>query len=369
MNLLTLDNLNWQNFYLRDLFPVLEAGKSKGLNHLKKQKDGISYLGATNLNNAVLDFVEPVPELIQKGNCIAFIRNGEGSMGYAVYKEEDFIATSDISVGYNELLNRYNGMFITTIADRIRGKYNFGYKRSAQRLAKEILTLPATADNQPDWDFMEAYMRQQEKSILKPTIERLCKQLIHSELGGGKIHLANLDWKEFVFGDEFSITATGSGIDRNKLIEGKGQMPYITRTDNNNGIDGFIPEQSSKYRVDEGNVITIGLDTQTVFYQPTAFYTGQNIQVIRHPKLDKYNAMFLIVAIQKLVERFSWGSYGATLSRLRKSRIYLPANKQGEPDFAFMSSFMQSVESDILNTTLRYFFDKQQITTPLRINQ
>ena len=185
MNLLTLDNLNWQNFYLRDLFPVLEAGKSKGLNHLKKQKDGISYLGATNLNNAVLDFVEPVPELIQKGNCIAFIRNGEGSMGYAVYKEEDFIATSDISVGYNELLNRYNGMFITTIADRIRGKYNFGYKRSAQRLAKEILTLPATADNQPDWDFMEAYMRQQEKSILKPTIERLCKQLIHSELGGG----------------------------------------------------------------------------------------------------------------------------------------------------------------------------------------
>lgn len=106
---------------------MLEAGKSKGLNHLKRKQDGISYLGATNLNNAVLDYVEPIPELIQKGHCIAFIRNGEGSMGYAVYKEEDFIATSDISVGYNEHLNKYTGMFITTIADRIRGKYNFGY--------------------------------------------------------------------------------------------------------------------------------------------------------------------------------------------------------------------------------------------------
>lgn len=137
----------------------MEAGKSKGLNHLRRQKNGISYLGATNLNNAVLDYVEPVPELIQKGNCIAFIRNGEGSMGYAVYKEEDFIATSDISVGYNPNLNKYNGMFITTIADRIRGKYNFGYKRSAQRLAKEILTLPATPNNTPDWQYMEAYMR------------------------------------------------------------------------------------------------------------------------------------------------------------------------------------------------------------------
>ncbi|MBE6331941.1 MAG: hypothetical protein E7070_06520 [Bacteroidales bacterium] len=159
-------SINWQNFLLRDIFPLLEAGKSKGLNHLRRQKNGISYLGATNLNNAVLDYVEPVPELIQKGNCIAFIRNGEGSMGYAVYKEEDFIATSDISVGYNPNLNKYNGMFITTIADRIRGKYNFGYKRSAQRLAKEILTLPATPDNQPDWEYMETYMRTLESQQL-----------------------------------------------------------------------------------------------------------------------------------------------------------------------------------------------------------
>lgn len=50
-------------------------------------------------------------------------------------------------------------MFITTIADRIRGKYNFGYKRSATRLAKEVLSLPVTPTGQPDWDFMEQYMR------------------------------------------------------------------------------------------------------------------------------------------------------------------------------------------------------------------
>ena len=110
--------------------------------------------------------------------------------------------------------------------------------------------------------------------------------------------------------------------------------------------------------MDEGNVITIGLDTQTVFYQPTSFYTGQNIQIIRNPKLDRYNAMFLIVAIKKLVAKFSWGSYGATLTRLRKSRIYLPATDEGEIDFAFMSSFMKNIEQDILNTTLRVFKER-----------
>lgn len=56
-------------------------------------------------------------------------------------------------------------MFITTIADRIRGKYNFGYKRSATRLAKEVLSLPATPAGQPDWDFMEQYMRNIESHI------------------------------------------------------------------------------------------------------------------------------------------------------------------------------------------------------------
>lgn len=151
--------VNWNNFLLRDLFPTLVAGKSKGLNHIEKDDNGISYLGATNQNNGVLCFVRRDDGAIQKGNCIAFIRNGEGSMGYSVYKAEDFIATSDMTLGYNSHLNKYNGTFITTIADRVRGKYNFGYKRSANRLAKEIIALPSKTDGSPDWEYMEMYMR------------------------------------------------------------------------------------------------------------------------------------------------------------------------------------------------------------------
>lgn len=166
--------------------------------------------------------------------------------------------------------------------------------------------------------------------------------------GGGKNLHPN--WKEFVLGEEFSIESTSSSIDKIKLQEGKGQFPYITRSDNDNGIDHFVPKQD--YSTDEGNVITIGLDTQTVFYQPTTFYTGQNIQVVRHKQLDKYNALFIRTALQRVLSRFSWGGYGATLTRLRKSRIFLPATDDGKPDFAFMSSFMLQVEQDIIQTTL-----------------
>ena len=92
---------------MRDLFPKLVAGKSKGLNHIEKLDDGISYLGATNQNNGVLCFVNRDKNTIQKGNCIAFIRNGEGSMGYSVYKVEDFIATSDMTLGCKQSKKGY----------------------------------------------------------------------------------------------------------------------------------------------------------------------------------------------------------------------------------------------------------------------
>jgi len=138
----------------------LEQGKAHGLNHLKIDDiAGVSYLGATNVNNGVVAFVQYEEDKIQRGNSIAFIRNGEGSMGYAIYKSENFIATSDISVGYNANLNRYVGTFITTIADRVRGKYNFGYKRSGGRLSKEMLLLPINKDGNPDYEFMEIYMK------------------------------------------------------------------------------------------------------------------------------------------------------------------------------------------------------------------
>ena len=170
-----LSEKNWQEFKIGNLF-VLKPGKSKGLNHLSESVKGVNYLGATNQNNGVLCQVEVDEKLTQKGNCIAFIRNGEGSMGYSVYKAEDFIATSDMSLGYNRYLNRYNGTFITTVADRVRGKYNFGYKRSGTRLAKESLLLPTDENGNPDYEYMEQYMRHLEQKNILQYLDYLDRQ-------------------------------------------------------------------------------------------------------------------------------------------------------------------------------------------------
>ena len=158
--------VEWKEFKIKDIFKFRKK-ISKGLANLEKDKNGINYLGATNKNNGVLEFVKDNENMRYKGNCIAFIRNGEGSMGYAVYKREDFIATQDISVGYNEKLDLYVGTFLTTIADRVRGKYNFGDKRNQNRLENEILHLPIQNDGSPHWEYMRQFMKKLEKENIE----------------------------------------------------------------------------------------------------------------------------------------------------------------------------------------------------------
>jgi len=174
------------------------------------------------------------------------------------------------------------------------------------------------------------------------------------------VKLSDREWKEFnICGKDgiFQINSTSSGIDKNKLILEDGNIPYITRTENNNGISLFIPEkQRDKYSIDEGNVITIGLDTQTVFYQPYKFYTGQNIQVLKHPKLNKNISLFIISLLKIQMEKFNWGGNGATLGRLERTKIMLPVTKEDstKPDWKFMDDYITNQYNDKEKAYKRY---------------
>lgn len=174
-----------------------------------------------------------------------------------------------------------------------------------------------------------------------------------------KLKLTDVEWGEFFIGGSnglFDITSTKSGIDKNKLNNEVGFIPYITRTDMQNGINMFITDkQNNRYNIDEGNVITIGLDTQTVFYQPTAFYTGQNIQVLRNKNLNKYTAMFIIPSIKIQMQKFNWGGNGATLGRLNRTRLVLPVDSQGQPNWQFMEDYIKQEQNQQAQKIIDYY--------------
>ena len=119
----------------------------------------VPYIGATNKNNGVMNFIKYDNKLMTKGNCIVFICDGQGSVGYSIYKKENFIGSTTLKVGRNDYLNEYNALFITTALDKNKSIYSFGYKRNEPRLKRETILLPATQQNQPDYEFMENYIK------------------------------------------------------------------------------------------------------------------------------------------------------------------------------------------------------------------
>ena len=49
------------------------------------------------------------------------------------------------------------------------------------------------------------------------------------------------------------------------------------------------------------------------------------------------------------MEKFSWGGNGATLTRLRRSKLLVPTNSKSEPDYEFMETFMKHKEQEKRN--------------------
>ena len=151
-----LNMSNWKEYRIGDLFK-LERCKNSSSGDLI-DGDDCYYLGAKKNENGVMRRVVRDESVVSKGNCIVFIGNGQGSVGYTNYMNNDFIGTADLTVGYNEHLNQYIGMFIVTLLDLERPKYSFGRKWSS-RMADTIIKLPTTAQGLPDWSYMEQYIK------------------------------------------------------------------------------------------------------------------------------------------------------------------------------------------------------------------
>src|SRR5690625_6140534 len=76
-----------------------------------------------------------------------------------------------------------------------------------------------------------------------------------------------------------TMKASQAWYDKNKVKKSDGQYSYVSRSGSTNGLEGVIGKQDRDPNA--GNAITIGVDTQTVFYQPMPFYTSVKIQVLR----------------------------------------------------------------------------------------
>ena len=151
--------------------------------------------------------------------------------------------------------------------------------------------------------------------------------------------LNEIEWKDFWIED---VAKINSGIDIYDREREAGNTPYITATANNNGIGYFV---SNINKTLEKDCISINRNGSVgyAFYHPYLALYGNDTRKLRLKNVGKYVSLFISNMITLQKGKYGYG-YKMGTGRLRRQKIMLPVDDNGQPDYQYMKEFMRIQE-------------------------
>ena len=145
----------WKDFKIGDLFDIISP-KVYHTKHVTKSDDGIPYIVRSKYNNGMKYRVENKEEyILNPGGTISF--GAENATFF--YQAEEFISGRDMYYIDTRSLSKNCALFIITCLQRITDKYSYNYGLFPKLLKEEVIKLPVTKEEQPDWNYMESFIK------------------------------------------------------------------------------------------------------------------------------------------------------------------------------------------------------------------
>lgn len=274
------------------------------------------------------------------------------------YQPNEFGA-SQVITARAEFLNERIGLFFVIVLRKLCFNL-FSYDRKPGiGIYKDLVVELPIKKGKPDFDFMEKFIAELEA-------ERITELEAYLKVSGFDNYelsddekqiieeLSSLEWNEFKLGELFYVQTYKKRFDANKVILlDKGQYPYIVRMSGNNGQKGFI--EAEEIYLNDGNTLSFGQDTATVFYQEKPYFTGDKIKILKckYESFCKKNSQFFVAAITRAFSSFSWGNSSYSIDVIEKQNIKLPV-KNNQPDFDFMEKFISAVQKLVIKDVASY---------------
>ncbi len=156
-----INTSNWKQFPITELFDLsLPSGDLQ----VKQVEDGdVPLITPSNYNNGLLQRISSDSKSTKYDAHSLTV----DMFGNAYYQEEDFFVTAHGHV--NVLIpkfdiNLYVGFFMASaIKAMFMHKYSFSEMCTQKVLKKETISLPVDSNNEPDWSYMESYMKKESK--------------------------------------------------------------------------------------------------------------------------------------------------------------------------------------------------------------
>lgn len=158
-----IDASGWGEFILKDLFKI----KHPCSRSQSQYEDGdVPYVSSGTYNNGIAAYLTPkIGEKLDAGNCIT-VSPLDGS---SYWQASDFLGRggsgASISMLYNTNLSQYNALFICAAIKAMSGEYGYDNLLNSDNLKTLKIKLPIASNGEPDWEYMENYMKEIEERI------------------------------------------------------------------------------------------------------------------------------------------------------------------------------------------------------------
>ena len=345
-----LSDVEWGEFELKDYF---EFYLSKGDNQADLLSAGIvPLISSGSFDNGICKFIEKgggKSEIFDK-NLITV-----DMFGKPFFHPYKFYSVSHGRINIlkeKQTMSNYAKKFIIKAIEKsTEGIFSYNRMCSQKRLLTISIMLPADKTGNPNWHFMEEYIKEREnkqRNDLKEYYKsRLLDLVICPEV------LTDVEWGEFSLRDLFTFER---GNQNNISACEAGEIPLVSAKKIDNGVKAFISDNGK--RLFEGHILTLNNDGDggvgIAYYQANKMALDTHVTaLIPIIPINRSSLLFISKTITIQRDKFSHG-YSLDNNRMKAQKIVLPIDENGEPNWTYMENFIKNIEQKQIKNVLKY---------------
>ncbi|MBQ8615556.1 MAG: restriction endonuclease subunit S [Clostridia bacterium] len=359
-----LQEVEWGEFRLDNLFNI-EGTKSLDSNAIEFTKTGINFVGRTFENNGIQGKIQK--RSFEPNEPFTITATVIGNYKYVKYQKEPYYCSQNINkLTPLPIFSKWNdkiAYFLVANIQNFVSLYNGqqgGYK--LDDIKNHVIQLPIK-NGKINFEFMESFITELEAchiSELKAylSVTGLNDYTLTKEEENALNIFNSINWDTYTVKDIFEVLSYKKRFDANKVkILENGKYPYVVRMNSNNGQNGYISEPEEF--LNDGNTISFGQDTATMFYQEKPYFTGDKIKILKpkYVEFNKKNAQFFLTALRKTFSSFSWGTSSYNVDIIEGQKVFLPV-LSNEIDFDYMETLISAIQKLVIKDVVLYSENK-----------
>jgi len=334
---MNLDIIAWKPFIFGSLIDEIYKAKAHPKIELSvyeyKDPDNIPFVSRTDANNCVDCYVSPSDlQKIEEGNAIAI---GDTTSTIS-YQPEPFGTGDHMIVIRAKWLSFYTGIFIVSLLRREKFRYSYGRAYLMDSIKSTELLLPATADETPDWLWMENYIKSLHYKPVSTKVDTSGRSKLNEQI-----------WEKYLISEIFTIQ-NGKGVTQEEIVENPGMVPTVQSGEENNGIIGFLDLDYAKsvgYTYTNSSCLTVARSGTAgcIHYFGHGCIVGDSAKLLQTKEsVSEHCYLFLATILKSLRYKYSYGRK-VTEDKYVDEVIVLPSLAGRKPDWAWIDSYMKTL--------------------------